>query len=88
MWESFFCDWRRDWFNARIEPPSWVLGDEAIDAGAKGILLRSTQAAGGTNLVLFVDQLGDGDRLDVNDPAGTLPRDHSSWGEAADSGLT
>ncbi|MFY4698858.1 RES family NAD+ phosphorylase [Burkholderia glumae] len=36
LWESFFCDWRRDWFNARIEPPSWVLGDEAIAAGAKG----------------------------------------------------
>ncbi|WP_244103726.1 RES family NAD+ phosphorylase [Burkholderia gladioli] len=82
------CDCRRDWFNSRIEPPRWVLGDEAIAAGAKGVLFRSTQAAGGTNLVLFVDQLGDGDRLDVNDPAGTLPRDHSSWGEAADSGLT
>lgn len=81
LWESFFCDWRRDWFNARIEPPSWVLGDEAIAAGAKGILFRSTQAAGGTNLVLFVDQLGEGDRLDVNDPAGALPRNQTSWGE-------
>ncbi|MBU9193005.1 RES family NAD+ phosphorylase [Burkholderia gladioli] len=81
LWESFFCDWRRDWFNARIEPPSWVLGDEAIAAGAKGILFRSTQAAGGTNLVLFVDQLGEGDRLDVNDPAGALPRNQVSWGE-------
>ncbi|WP_186067565.1 RES family NAD+ phosphorylase [Burkholderia gladioli] len=81
LWESFFCDWRRDWFNARIEPPSWVLGDEAIAAGAKGILFRSTQAAGGSNLVLFVDQLGEGDRLDVNDPAGALPRNQVSWGE-------
>lgn len=57
------------------------LGDEAIAAGAKGILFRSTQAAGGTNLVLFVDQLGEGDRLDVNDPAGALPRNQVSWGE-------
>ncbi len=79
LWESFFCDWRHDWFNARIEPPSWVLGDEAIASGAKGILFRSTQAAGGTNLVLFVDQLGEGDRVDVHDPAGALPRDQASW---------
>ncbi|MEK6421546.1 MAG: RES family NAD+ phosphorylase [Burkholderia gladioli] len=79
LWESFFCDWRRDWFNMRIEPPSWVLGDEAIAAGAKGILFRSTRAAGGTNLVLVVDELGESDRLDVNDPADALPRDQSSW---------
>ncbi|VWB19705.1 RES domain-containing protein [Burkholderia lata] len=82
LWESFFCDWRRDWINARIEPPSWVLGDEVIAAGAKGILFSSTQAAGGTNLVPFVDQLDDADRLEVIDPAGALPRDQASWGES------
>ncbi|AOK56544.1 RES protein [Burkholderia stagnalis] len=81
LWESFFCDWRRDWFNERIEPPSWVLGDEAIAAGAKGILFPSTQASGGTNLVLFVDQLAEPDRLEVIDPVGALPRDQASWGE-------
>ncbi|WP_420915768.1 hypothetical protein [Burkholderia glumae] len=42
-------------------------------------MFRSTQAAGGTNLVLFVDQLGGGDHLEVNDPAGALPRDQASW---------
>ena len=38
LWEEFFCDWRELWFNQRVEPPSWVLADEAIAAGAKGIL--------------------------------------------------
>jgi RES domain-containing protein len=38
LWEEFYCDWRELWFNQRVEPPSWVLADEALTAGAKGIL--------------------------------------------------
>jgi RES domain-containing protein len=38
LWEEFFCDLRKLWFNQRVEPPSWVLADEAVAAGAKGIL--------------------------------------------------
>ena len=82
LWESFFCDWRQQWFNERIEPPSWVLGDEVIASGAKGILFRSTLSATGTNLVLYVDEFGPDDRLEVIDPAGDLPRDQSSWRNA------
>lgn len=83
LWESFCCDWRRDWFNLRVEPPSWVLGDEAIAAGAKGILFRPTVNPDGTNLALFNDQLDEHDRLDVHDPAGDLPRNQASWAPGA-----
>ncbi len=52
--ESFFRDWRRDWFDLRIAPSGRVLGDEAIAAGAKGILFLSAQVPGGRNPVLYV----------------------------------
>lgn len=52
LWEEFFCDWRELWFNQHIEPPSWALGDEAIAAGARGILFPSQVCPGGTNLAL------------------------------------
>lgn len=34
LWEEFHCDWRELWFNQRVEPPSWVLADETLAAGA------------------------------------------------------
>ncbi len=79
LWEEFFCDWRELWFNQRVEPPSWVLADEALAAGAKGILFASTLAAGGTNLVVFNGQLTADDMLQVYDPAGSLPKNQDSW---------
>lgn len=51
LWESFYCDWREQWFNQQIEPPSWLLGDMAIAQGAKGILFRSRLSDGGVNKV-------------------------------------
>lgn len=79
LWEEFFCDWRELWFNQRVEPPSWVLADEALAAGAKGIVFASTLAAGGTNLVVFNGQLTADDMLQVYDPAGALPKNQDSW---------
>jgi RES domain-containing protein len=79
LWESFFCDWRACWFGERIEPPSWVLGDEAIAAGAKGILFRSALTESGINLVLYVDHLDAGDAIEVIDPDHSLPRNQDSW---------
>jgi RES domain-containing protein len=38
LWQEMSCDWRRLWFNERVEPPSWLLGDLALEAGASGIL--------------------------------------------------
>lgn len=79
LWEEFFCDWRELWFNQRVEPPSWVLADDALSAGAKGILFASTMAMGGTNLVVFDEQLTADDKLQVYDPAGALPKNQDSW---------
>jgi hypothetical protein len=36
-----------------IEPPSWIIGDEVIANGGKGILLRSRLSPDGINLVLW-----------------------------------
>ncbi len=78
LWDDFACDWRKLWFNDRIEPPSWVLGDEVVAAGAKGLLFPSTRHPGGTNLVLYNSSLGAGDVVPY-DPAGALPRNQASW---------
>jgi RES domain-containing protein len=79
IWEDFYCDWRRTWFNDRIEPPSWTIGDEVLANGAKGILFKSQVASGGINLVLYTNALDSTDRLEVYDPNNTLPKDQSSW---------
>ena len=79
LWEEFHCDWRELWFNRRVEPPSWVLADETLAAGAKGILFGSGLAPGGTNLVVFNDMLATDDRLQVYDPTGSLPKNQDSW---------
>ena len=79
LWEEFHCDWRELWFNQRLEPPSWVLADEALAAGAKGILFASRLTAGGINLVVFNDMLGTDDTLQAYDPSGALPKNQESW---------
>jgi RES domain-containing protein len=79
LWEEFLCDWRELWFNQRVEPPSWVLADDALAVGAKGILFASTLATDGTNLVVFSEQLTAADALQVFDPTGALPKNQDSW---------
>ena len=79
LWEEFHCDWRELWFNRRVEPPSWVLADEALAADAKGILFGSAIAPGRANLVVFNDMLTTDDTLHVYDPAGVLPKNQDSW---------
>ena len=79
LWEEFHCDWRELWFNQRVEPPSWVLADETLAAGAKGILFGSALVPGGTNLVIFSHMLSADDTLLVFDPTGALPKNQDSW---------
>ena len=79
LWEEFFCDWRELWFNQHVEPPSWVLADEVMTAGAKGILFSSRLLPGGVNLVLYTEMLGPADRIEVYDPTGALPKNQDSW---------
>ena len=47
--------------------------------GHAGILFPSQANDGGTNVVVYVDRLKDGNPVVVNDPDGRLPRDQSSW---------
>ena len=60
------------------EPPSWIIADAAIAAGAQGALVPSAQHRGGVNLVLWRwhDARGDGDgaRLTLLDPENALSR--------------
>lgn len=79
IWEDFYCDWRELWFNQHIEPPSWVMGDEVIAAGAKGILFQSHISAGGVSLVVFPDTFIATDSLAVFDPSRALPKNQDSW---------
>ena len=79
LWEEFFCDWRGLWFSRHVEPPSWVLADEAIGAGAKGILFPSRLSPSGVNLVLYLDVFGIADTIEVFDPTGELPKNQNSW---------
>lgn len=78
MWQDFFCDWRKLYFNDGIEPPSWVIADRVLAAGAKGILFKSA-ITGRANLVLYADALSGADFVKVHDPKRALPRNQSSW---------
>ena len=69
----------RLWFDERIEPPSWVLGDEVVAAGARGLLFRSLVAPTGVNLVVYPEALGPADEVTVYDPQGSLPKSQDSW---------
>ena len=80
IWAEYACNWRRMAFLEKVEPPSWVLGDLAIEAGAAGILFPSTARPDGTNLVLFNSSTLPPEALRVHDPARDLPRDGESWG--------
>lgn len=79
LWEDWNCDWRQLALE-RIEPPSWMLGDLAREAGAKGILFPSTKERGGINLVIFNESLlGPEDVLRHHDPRGDLPVNQDGW---------
>ncbi|MFC4161993.1 RES family NAD+ phosphorylase [Chitinimonas lacunae] len=82
-WDELWHDWREDWrqlrFDQHIEPPSWVLGDMVLEQGYTGILFPSQASEGGTNIVVYSDQLKAGNLIKVNDPDGQLPRDQASW---------
>lgn len=78
LWQDFYCDWRNMHFNQGIEPPSWVIGDQVLVAGAKGILFNSAITSG-ANLVIYTDALTGPDAINVYDPNNDLPKNQSSW---------
>ena len=74
QWAEWRCDWRALALVAKVEPPSWALGDRALASGATGILFPSTRQSGSEalNLVIYVDHLGASDAVSYHDPGGTL----------------
>ena len=46
LWEDFYCDWRKMVFNEGIEPPTWVIGDQVLAAGGKGLCSSQASRAG------------------------------------------
>lgn len=82
-WDALWQDWQEDWrhlrFEQHIEPPTWVLADMVLAEGHTGILFPSQACEGGSNVVVYVNRLKDGNAVVVNDPDGRLPRDQSSW---------
>ncbi len=78
IWQDSYCDWRNTYFNQGLEPPSWVIGDLVIAAGAKGILFNSVITRG-ANLVIYTDVLTGADAVNVYDPNNDLPKNQSSW---------
>jgi RES domain-containing protein len=78
LWQEWDCEWKRLYFVEEIEPPTWLMSDMAGGV-AGGLLFPSTKRAGGTNLVIYPDRLGDGDVFSVHDPDGALPKSRASW---------
>ena len=79
LWSDWDCEWRKQMLHEQIEPPSWLLGDLAIEQGAKGIVFPSTRHPGGANVVVYSRRLEEGDELSAYDPRGDLPLDQQSW---------
>jgi len=82
-WDDLWHDWQEDWrhlkFDLHIEPPTWVLGDLVLENGYTGIIFPSQAHPGGTNVMVFVEQLKGSNSIEVNDPDNRFPRDQSSW---------
>lgn len=82
-WDDLWQDWREDWrhlkFDLHIEPPTWVLGDMVLARGYVGILFPSHVNDGGSNVMVFTQQLRGVNSIEVYDPDGRLPRNPSSW---------
>jgi RES domain-containing protein len=74
--DALEANWKAMAFLDRQTPPSWVLTDELIAAGAQGALVPSVQNPGGRNLVLWQwhekDKQGEGAVLTVLDPDDAL----------------
>ncbi|SAI73124.1 Uncharacterized conserved protein [Bordetella ansorpii] len=73
LWADFGVDWRAEWFNKGIEPPTWYMADDVVAAGLDGILFPSQALAGGTNLVLYRSSMRPRAQLRVYDPNHVLP---------------
>ncbi|KAA2235739.1 RES family NAD+ phosphorylase [Salinarimonas soli] len=70
--------WKQIALIERGRPPTWDLAGRLIEAGAIGVRVPSTRAAG-ANLVLWRWNTALGARVAALDPLGDLPRSPRSW---------
>ncbi|RMX06779.1 RES domain-containing protein [Corticibacter populi] len=74
LWADYAVDWRAEWFDKSIEPPTWYMADDVVDAGLDGILFPSQARPGGTNLVIYRSSERPEEQLRVYDPNGVLKK--------------
>lgn len=72
LWADFAIDWRIERFDKHIEPVTWYMADEVVEAGLDGILFPSLAHPGGINLVIYRSSLRPETELRVYDPENTL----------------
>jgi len=72
LWSDFAVDWRGEWFDKSIEPPTWYMADDVVAAGLDGILFPSQARQGGTNLVIYRSSARPFAQLRVYDPGEVL----------------
>lgn len=81
LWADFAVDWRAEWFDKSIEPPTWYMADDVVAAGLDGILFPSQTRPGGTNLVVYRSSERSEQQLRVYDPNGALQKIATRTGE-------
>lgn len=74
LWADYTVDWRAEWFDKSVEPPTWYMADDVVAAGLDGILFPSQAKSGGTNLVIYRSSSRPAAQLRVYDPDGALQR--------------
>jgi len=74
LWADFTIDWRAEWFDKGIEPPTWYMADDVVSAGLDGILFPSPALSGGLNLVIYRSSERPETQLSVYDPDGQLKK--------------
>lgn len=79
IWQDWNVDWRQIQADGKIDPPTWDMGDLALDAGIPGIIFPSIVNPCGTNVVLFLEAIRGKGTITVHDPNGTLPKNQASW---------
>ena len=72
LWVDYAMDWRAEWFNNAIEPPTWFMADDVVSEALDGILFPSQAREGGINLVIYRSSSRPANELRVYDPDGTL----------------